>query len=70
MNKQAFHSLTFKAKRLFEHITASSYGRYHDHLTESQRSIVGRLVELGLVEKFYASWTGELVYRTSPQCEQ
>lgn len=65
-----FHELSFKVKRLYEFIAGSSYGRYHDQLTESQKNLVGTLLELGLVEAFSASWSGERVYRASPQVAQ
>lgn len=66
----AFHKLSFKTKRLYEFIANSSYGRYHDQLTESQKNLVSTLLELGLVETFSASWSGERVYRASPQSVQ
>ena len=66
-----FHSLSFKAKRLYERIASfKQTGLYHSEMDESQRNIVGVLIESGLVEKTYGSWSGELIYRACSQTGQ
>jgi hypothetical protein len=66
-----FHDLSFKAKRLYERIKSfKETGLYHNEMSESQQNIVGVLVEHGLVERTYGSWSGETIYRACSQTAQ
>ena len=64
------YALKAKHRRLWRKIVDRRFGLYYDSMTESERGIVHVLESLGMVEKTFGSWTGELIYTSSPQWMQ